>query len=550
MPNTKADTALKVLLINPSSMPMVEQEAFLDKTSILRVPSFSMPMGLIDLAAYVREKTPGINITIVDIGKALYSQYLQNETRVPLSFTEFIDAELQSTGFTPDIIGVSVLFSSAHKSAMNIISLAKKRWPTAIVICGGNHATNYVKYLLENPDIDYVARGEAEITFTEFIHKFMRGDKHPTVTAFIDRTKLATSPLELSPMLEHLDDIPMPAYDLLDIETYRKTIGASIMFTRGCIYQCSFCATRTVHGSRVRYKSPERVLQEFTHLIKDLNFTNIVIEDDLFAAKKKMFLELVDKLQSLTMPIRFSLPQGLSVGILDEEIIDAMIRLGVKEAALAIESGSPYTQKNIIHKNVSLDKARKILEYFRKKDFLIYVNFILGFPNETRTLMDETIAFMKTLDVDWIYIFHALPLPGSLIYEQFIEMGVVTPGQFDWDGVRLGKRTFDTPEISASDLEALVYDTNIECNFFGNSNLKNGRYERAVTIFNRLILDLYQFHTCARYCRALAYKGLGMEDKAAEDLRLCVEWIGRNEESRRLYDRYKTDMPLLHDMVS
>ncbi len=290
-------------------------------------------------------------------------------------------------------------------------------------------------------------------------------------------------------------------------------------------------------------------MAEFNQLINIHGFAKIIIEDDLFAAKKDKFLSIADKISKQYDKIKFFLPQGLSVAILDEEIIDAMVKMGINQAAIAIESGSEYVQKYIIKKNVSLTKARRVLKYLRGKDFLIYVNFILGFPGETKELMRQTIDFMPTLDVDWVYIFRALPLQGSEIYNKLAAQGIINPDNFDWYGLRLGSRTFDTPEISAKELEELTYDENISCNFFNNSNLRHGRYQRAIDIFNNNMIMRYPFHVVALYCRALAYMNLKEKEKSTADFKKCVYWINHNEESKRLYDRYGGKMALLKEYI-
>ena len=97
-------------------MPADEQETFLNKRSILRVPIFSMPLGILDLAAYLRKYLS--NIDILDLGKDLYKIYQNYEETPSMSVDEFISSELDSVGFKPDIVGISILFSSAHHTSM------------------------------------------------------------------------------------------------------------------------------------------------------------------------------------------------------------------------------------------------------------------------------------------------------------------------------------------------------------------------------------------------------------------------------------------------
>lgn len=532
---------MNLLLINPSAMPADDQRKCLNRTSILKVPIFSMPIGLIDLAAYVRKHVIDTKICLIDIGKDMYATF--HSKTGPMTLEEFISLELDKVGFIPDVIGVSILFSSSHNSAKMIIGEAKKRWKGSLVVCGGNHASNTVDILLKDKNIDYVVRGEGELSFTEFLKQFQRGRRWMSVPGIASRQQPNTM---LSPIITNLNKIPMPAYDLLDMKTYRDTIGASLMFSRGCYNNCTFCASHSVHGRKVRFKSNGRILDEIGLLHCSYGVRKLLIEDDLFAANKKKFLELVNRIYY--KDITYLLPQGLSVMVLNEEIIDKMYDMGIREATVAIESGSPYTQKHLIKKNVDLTKAKRILDYLRKKDFYITVNFIFGLHGETKELMKESIEYMKTLDADWFDIFHAVPLPGSEMYNQMVSKGIIDPNTIDWDTFLLhGSRTFDTPEISAKELNDLVYDTNIECNFVHNSNIRHERYWKAITMFDRIILRFYPFHIVARYYRGLSYLKLGITEQAHDDFESCKRWIQKNEESKRLYERYGSNMEYLNE---
>ena len=135
------------------------------------------------------------------------------------------------------------------------------------------------------------------------------------------------------------------------------------------------------------------------------------------------------------------------------------------------------------------------------------------------------------------------------MFNEFVERGIINPNNYDFDGVRLGRRTFDTSEISAEELENLVYDTNIDCNYFNNSNLRHERYEKAIENFDKII-KLYPFHIVGRYCRALAFLGLNEGKKAEEDFKKCISWISKNDESKRLFERYGERMEHLKMYLS
>jgi len=536
---------MKVLLINPSSMPHKEIEAFLSKTSILRIPTFRMPLGLLDLSAYLKQEINNLDLQILDMAIDIYKLYL-TPGRSPITVDEFIKNGLDAVKFTPDIVGISIMYTTAHNLSLKLANAIKKRWHKATIICGGVHASNYVVPLLLNPNIDYVVRGEGELSFTEFIKEIQNGKERPDICGFINQEKLRRNQLQISPMISNLDDIPLPDYSLLDIETYRKESGACVMFSRGCPYYCTFCAAHTVHGRRMRFRSPDNIIKNIEHLVKIHRFTTVKIEDDLFGANKKDFIEIGNRIKKLNYPnITYELPNGVSPKVFNnEDMLEGLNKLGIKGVKLAIESGSPFVQQHLIKKNLDLIKTRNFLKILRKRDYFVEVNFILGFSKETLELMQETINYIKTLDVDWVYIFTATPLPGSEMFERFVSRDILSATISDCDNMRFGKRSFNTPEISAEDLENLAYDTNIDVNYFNNSNMRHKRYERAIGVFSDLI-KRYPFHIITYYCRALCYMNIGQKEKGLIDLRESIKWISINNESKKLYNRYEAKMPEL-----
>jgi MoaA/NifB/PqqE/SkfB family radical SAM enzyme len=299
-----------------------------------------------------------------------------------------------------------------------------------------------------------------------------------------------------------------------------------------------------MYGRKVRYKNNERIINEIKYLNSNFGFDTFWIVDDLFPPPKPILLDLVKKIKSLNFSFKFMIQQGTAVALLDEEIIDALISLGLKSFTLPIETGCEYTMKNIINKNISFDHAKRIIKILRDKKVGIEAHFIFGFPRETKELMQETINFIKSIDIDWVYIFRALPLPGSRMLKELEDKGILDSNKMDWDTLRYGIREYDTPEISAKDLEELVYDTNIICNFFNNSNLKNKRYEKANQDFTRII-EKYPFHIPARYCKSETLEKMGQISESELELDKCIEWISKDKESKRLYERYKEYMPKL-----
>ncbi len=531
-------------------MPYPELESMLEKTSILRVPTVSMPIGFMDIIAYIEGNRPGKDeFFLLDLAAEVYKLSQSYASRPAVKAVAFFEQQLRRAPFVPDVIGVSLLFSSSYNTCMKVSELAKKFFPNTKIVFGGNHATNDFQNLLKVPSIDYVFRGESELSFLKFLNGLDAQEPAPLPLGVYDRPKAAAAKAsgEKGAMIDNLDEIPMPAFKYADLDFYRAEIGGSLMFSRGCPFLCTFCASHSVHGRPMRYKSALRCVSEVKALV-DHGFKKFFVEDDLFGAKKKDLQEISAEVSQFIGDVVIDLPQGISVAVMDEDRVAAMMKMGIREAAVAIESGSEYVQKHIIKKNCNLQKAKKLLSHMRSVGFDAHVNFILGYPGESAEMRNDSISYMKTLDVNWVYIFHALPLPGSEMFEQFAEVTDIRA--IDWDGVRLGKRNFDTKDISAKDLEELIYDTNIEVNFFQNSNYRHGRHELAIHFWEKFITKQYPFHVVGKYCVYRSLKALGRFEDAQRMLEDAAIWVTRNKESFRLFKRYGAQMPELAPMVS
>jgi len=562
---------VNILLISPSSMPLFEQEKLLSHENKQIIPKFETPTGLIELASYTRNKFNDVKFKILDYAKELHMHYRVLSKEPPLSTESFYKKHLNNIEMVPDIVGVSVLFSSSYMSTLNLVRYIKEKWPNVAIILGGGHVTFYHSTVFSDSDhIDYVFVGEAELAFEQFINR-IRLHKQGVIDCInvddiqgcYDRSKVEMDLAKgitkgaFGENLIDLDQIGLPAYDLLDIDDYKhysnafNTGAIGVMTERGCPFSCTYCASMIIHGSSIRTKSNQRIIDDLLFLRDECGFVNIVLWDDLLAARKTKFTELVNTIveRGVNKGLTFSMPSGLSVRIMDNNLIDTICSLGFDYIRIMIESGSEYAQEHIVKKKVNLKKARDLIAHARTQGVKVETNILFGFPGETKKNMQETIDYIKTIDVDWIQVFSLLPLPGTEAFHQFAERGKIDPSNIDWDRCGYATRQFDTEEITAQELTDLVYDVNVYTNFFGNRNMLQGRYERAASYFTDMVLNKYHFHIPALYMRATAYSKMGDVDKAKADFDLAVDQIKTNPEALRLWNRYGSEMPDLRDKL-
>lgn len=240
----------------------------------------SMPMGVLYLAAVIKQNNDAEHLAILD-----YIMAMKDITNYD-NLDDFLINSARKIDFEPDIIAFSLIFSTAHKVFTICLDRLKAIWPKAVTIVGGAHATGCVKYILENSGVDYVARGEGEFAFSEFVRQFSNSKKINVKGIYSKEQLNPTCVLEVCACPENLDELPPPAYELINMEEYVRARGrkrelgdakenrtASIITTRGCPFHCTFCASHAVHGRKVRFRSPENVAREVKFLYERYGVT-------------------------------------------------------------------------------------------------------------------------------------------------------------------------------------------------------------------------------------------------------------------------------------
>jgi anaerobic magnesium-protoporphyrin IX monomethyl ester cyclase len=546
---------MKILFINPPSVPHSSLVKVLKDKTLSHKQTLSLPLGILYLSSVLEKNIVDIDIKVIDIAKEVF-EYSRSTDRLSTNIEEITALCMQDLpdDWVPDYIGISVLFSTAHKTTGEISKSLKKIFPGRPIVVGGMHATNAVEKLLKFESIDYVCRGEGESIIVEFSNTIHSCGDVEKIQGIYGTTKLKNNQTgglnESAPLVENIDEIPFPAWHLLPMNDYIVPSGrsrkvdtviqdgeATIMTTRGCPFFCTFCSSWTVHGRKMRYRSIENVLAEIDILYHKYNVRSFVPEDDLFTVKKERIINLCDSVSSRYKDLKFQFPNGLSVATLDDDVIAAMIRMGMSVATIAIESGSDFVQKKIIKKNASLTRAKKVVQSCRDQGVIVRCYYVLGFPGETKEMIEETISFSASVSSDWSVYNIASPLSGTEMFDTLLNDGVIGD-DFNWDDSFYHDRSYDSPEITADELKKIAHRANITNNFFHNYNLKIEQFDRAIVLFKD-ILHSYPEHLAARYCYAIAHKHKGDFEHYKINIKACEDLIINGENDSLTRDLYR-----------
>lgn len=546
---------LNLLFINLPYVP-VEDINLKIENSENKFNHLSFPMGILYLSSIIKNKNICNKIDILD-----YQYEISFINDYP-NITDFISSSAKNKiSFIPDAISFSLMFTTSYEFFTICVKKLKEIWPDCIVIVGSFIATNCTEKLLQNKYVNYVLRGEGERGLPHFLEQ-ISSSQEVNVKGIYSQGNLPSN-LEICDYIKNLDDIPFPDWELIQIDHYLQNGGrsilsnksidqplsnksidqpavASIITSRGCPFDCTFCSAKTVHGRKIRFRSIDNIIKELSLLYDKFKVTEILFEDDLFTANKKRTIDLINAIKSLNIPdLKIQFPNGLHVNSMDPEVIDALVDIGMASAHIAIESGSEYVLKNFMKKKVDLNKARNFVRYIRKtKNLHVWCYFVLGMPGETKEQIFETIEYAKTLKADWCNFFIATPLVGSEMYEKFLEAGYYTGDLLEFKNTDFTYRSFDTDEIKANELNDLVYRANLEVNFIYNTNLIEGNYKKAIDQFNHIISH-YPFHIFAYLSLYTCYVKLN-DTNESEKIKLKItELLALDKRSKEMYDKYE-----------
>jgi len=405
----------------------------------------SPPLGLAFLAAAL--ENAGIEVKVLDFVVNPYSK----------SFLAEVLAD-----FSPDMVGAtSVTMTFNH--AIGIIKDAKQLSPEIITIMGGPHVTFCPEDTLKAfPELDMVVLGEGEVTLVELVRSLESGKSPGDIPGLVYRKG---SRIISNGFREHLADInllPVPARHLLPLGRYRA-LGMAISMTtsRGCPFKCIFCVGRKMVGARVRYRHPEKVVDEIEYL-NSLDFPQINIADDLFTANAGHCIGVCDEILKRGLQVKWT--SFARVDTVTKEILGKMREAGCHTVSFGIETANRDILKTI-RKGITLDQVIRAVELCNDVGMTPHASFILGLPGETPDTLTETIDFGERLKAMGVYHgFHLLaPFPGTEVREKCSALGIKILSQ-NWSDYHANRAIVETASVSKKMLDDSVVDWEIEYN--------------------------------------------------------------------------------------
>ncbi|MBU1169612.1 MAG: B12-binding domain-containing radical SAM protein [Proteobacteria bacterium] len=438
------------------------------------------PLGLLSLAAYLRKEMPDVMIRVLDA----------SAERISL---ESMRKRLESIDFRPDVVGITV-YTTTFSIVLQTTRVIKEVFPDCKVVAGGAHASIMPRECLTSPHIDMAVVGEGEETFTDLVSTLTRdGDLADVAGIYY---KLGDQIIETPQRVSNLEmeNLPMPARDLVDISMYRPAHGTfrrlpatNMITSRGCPFLCNFCS-KSIFGSRYRAQSPHKTLQEIKHLISEYGIREIIFNDDVFTCNQKATEILCDLLIEEKISITWSC--STRINLVSPGLLKKMKKSGCISVGYGIEAGDVDILRQV-DKGISIDNAKEAIRWTKEAGIETRAFYIFGFPGETRKSMNETLTLALKLNTDFAMFNIAIPLPGTAMYDQAKAEGLLL-----YDGMDLYDRT-DGPhplirltDVSESELVIFYRDA-------------YKRYYLRPLYILRQLMGIRSFNDIRRYAKGL-----------------------------------------------
>jgi anaerobic magnesium-protoporphyrin IX monomethyl ester cyclase len=366
------------------------------------------PLSLSYLAGVLAQE--GIEVKILDF---LVTRYHPKKLR----------RELEE--YRPQLVGATCVTLN-YPIARRMLKVCKTFDPHIFTVIGGPHVTFALEEtLLQSPWIDAIVIGEGERTLVELASAVAEDKDIRQVhgIAFVDGDRVVKT--STRSLIENLDQLPLPARELLPMARYRALgTPCTVITSRGCPYSCIFCSGHRMFGPRVRFRSAGLVVDEIEKLQRDFGLAKINIVDDTFTLNHNHTRAVCEEMLRRNLKLKWSV--FARVDRISEDLAQLMNRAGCEWVLFGVESADEGILKTI-KKGTTPDQVRRGVKIAAEAGINVFNSFILGLPGESRETAHKSLAFGDELYHKYgaKYGFHMLsPLPGTEIYERAEDYGI------------------------------------------------------------------------------------------------------------------------------
>ena len=429
---------MKVLFIEPPKKPWFVMGNYLPP-----------PLALLCLAAYLKESLPNTEIQILDC---------QAEE------IEWEGVKERIEEWSPDIVAPSTLSTCNADLTLRVTTMAKTISPEIQTVVGGLHFSVLAEEVLRKyPQVDFIVRGEGEVTLTELVTTLDKNVNPRSVQgiAFRENDRVVVTPER--PLIQDLDSLPFPGYHFVaeHMPKYRfpaakKLPYALVEGSRGCDHVCSFCSQWRYWG-QCRRKSPERVADEFEYLYREFGSRFLWLTDDyvrLDAWMETLCDELKDR--EITEELMWFFQSRADEIVTGKALLPKLRETGLQWIMTGLETHDPKLLEQY-QKGVDVETGKTAIALLKEHDILAQTTAIIGDCSESHETLEAFREWIEEVDPDIAVFMTMTPFPGTPMYEEALAKGWIQEAQ--WDQFDMIHATMPTEYLSRQEVQKELYKT-------------------------------------------------------------------------------------------
>ncbi|MBL7147237.1 MAG: B12-binding domain-containing radical SAM protein [Nanoarchaeota archaeon] len=343
----------------------------------------------------------------------------------------------------PDLICYTA-FSNQFHYIKKVAPLIKKEL-NILTVCGGIHATVHPEDTINIDGIDMVCIGEGEKAIVELANKLEKKRDISKIKSLWVKKNNKIIKNEVNNLNQDLDSLPSPDMDLFDFRNLSGTkLGKlNVIATRGCPYQCGYCANHQLQriyknkGKYVRFRSVDKVIHE----IKDIKekypgMNHLEFLDDCFCLNKTWIKDFIQKYKK--EKINLPMIVNTRVDLLDDELLKELKSAGMRELCLGVETGNEEIREKILNKHISNAQIIKTFKLCKKYGFENRCYVMVGIPFENMGNALETVKLCSKIQPTYLHVSIFQPYPNTALYDLCLKNGFINKDinfQTYFDGV-------------------------------------------------------------------------------------------------------------------
>lgn len=402
----------------------------------LQLQSPSPSIGLAYIGAYLRAK--GLDYKGIDAcGEAMDQIYPYDDKGEILVQGLTVKQVIERIPKDTKIFGFTCLFSQCWPLVNTMAEEIRKYFPNALFITGGEHPTALPEPILKSGTFDCVVYGEGEETFHELVVKANAGLDWKECTG-IQYLNASGNVVKNAPRkrVSDIDAFPLPDWDSWPIEQYIQhnqvtgiNLGRSmpILGSRGCPYACTFCSNEDMWTRRYIMRKPDLIVNEMEYLKSKYKVNGFTFMDSTFIVNRRKVMDFATELAARKLDVVYQIPAGTRCEAFDQELAIQLEKSGLRNLALAPESGSEEILR-IIKKQVDLLKLQDAVRYVLKTKMSVGIFIVIGFPEDTKETLKSTLRLIRRLAIIGAHdvtVSKFTPYPGSPYFQKFLKEGRV-----------------------------------------------------------------------------------------------------------------------------